>query len=163
MLLLISLNIGINPRLTNTASMTNGRAFIKPLLILSTLSFMVTIPHVIEDFQYRVPESFGINPSIAGLLVGIGLAVQVGGIIGIVRGTKWGLIITLFVSAGWFMGAILDHLSDVLSTSPYRHGFLSRSLEALIILDFGVILVLSGLGLKKMTSRSVLRQTKDRN
>lgn len=143
--------------------MTKERSLIKPILILSVLSFMVTVPHVIEDFQYKVPESFGIDPSIAGLLVGIGLAVQVGGIIGIVRGTKWGLIITLFVSTGWFLGAILDHLPDVLSSSPYRHGFLSRSLEALIILGFGVILVLSGLGLKKMKSRVAHRQTKDKN
>ena len=140
--------MGADPRST-MALITEERPFIKPLLILSALSFMATIPHVIEDFQYGVPESFGVNPSIAGLLVGIGLAVQVGGIIGIARGTKWGLIITLLVSTGWLLGAILDHLPDILSSAPYRQGALSRFLEALIILDFGVILILSGLGLKK--------------
>jgi len=129
--------------------MTETKPFMKPLLILSVLSFMVTIPHAIEDFQYGVPESFGVNPSIAGLLVGIGLAVQVLGIIGVSQGTRWGLIITLVVAIGWVLGAILDHLPDILSSRPYRHGVLSRSLEALIILDFGALFVLSGLGLKQ--------------
>ena len=150
-MVILVLLLGIDQRLA-AALMTEKRPFIKPLLILSALSFMVSIPHVIEDFQYGIPKSFGVNPSIAGLLVGIGLAVQVGGIIGIARGTKWGLIITLLVSTGWLLGAILDHLPDILSSAPYRQGVLSRSLEALIILDFGVILILSGLGLKKKKS-----------
>lgn len=143
--------------------MTEEKSFIKALLILSALSFMVTIPHVIEDFQYGVPASFGVDPSIAGLLVGIGLSVQVGGIIGIVRGTKWGLIITFFVSTVWFLGAILDHLPDILSSASYRLGILSRSLEALIIFDFGVILFLSGLELKNMRLASGVNRIKERN
>ena len=129
--------------------MTLQKPFIKPLLVLSILSFCITIPHVIEDFRYGVPESFGVDPSIAGLLVGMGLAIQVAGIIGVIQGTRWGFVMTLFVAAGWVLGAVFDHLPDILSREPYRQGLLSRSLEMLIILDFAAILVLSTLGLKK--------------
>lgn len=122
---------------------------IRPLLILSVLSFIFTIPHVLEDFEYGVPESFGVHPSVASFLVGIMLAVQVIGIIGISRETRWGLFITLFIAMVWFLGAILDHLPDIVSSDVYRHGAISRSLESLIILDFAAIAVMSGFGLKK--------------
>ena len=129
--------------------MIEENRLIKLLLILSVLSFMVTVPHVIEDFHYGVPESFGVNPSIAGLLVGLGFAVQVAGIIGITRRAKWGLIITLLVAAVWVLGAILDHLPDIVSSSPYREGVLSRTLEVFIILNFSALFALSGIGLKQ--------------
>ena len=129
--------------------MIEENRMVRPLLILSVLSFTFTIPHVIEDFQYGVPESFGVHPSVAGLLVGIALAVQVMGIIGISRETRWGLFITLFIAMVWLLGAIFDHLPDILSSNAYRHGAISRSLESLIILDFAAIAVISGFGLKK--------------
>ena len=139
--------------------MSHQKPFIKTLLAFSVLSFCVTIPHVIEDFHYGVPESFGIHPSIAGLLVGVGLALQVLGIIGVIQGTRWGFVITLFVATGWVLGAVLDHLPDILSREPYRQGLLSRSLEALIILDFAGIIILCTLGLKKKNRAPPLLDT----
>lgn len=134
-----------------TAEAPNGRT--RLILGLSAASFLVTVPHAVEDILYGVPEAFGLSSSIAALLLGAGFALQVCGIIGIAGGARWGLWVTFVVALGWFLGAVLDHLPDLLSSAPYRHGLLSRGLEALIIGIFASLLVLCGLSLRH-TERS---------
>jgi hypothetical protein len=123
--------------------------FQNAILFLSVLTFLATVPHAVEDFHYGVPQKFGVPTSVAGLFLGIGFAVQVVGIIGISRGKRWGLAVTLLVGLGWLLGALFDHFVDILSNVTYREGLLSRVLVLLIIgLSAGVTL-LSGLALKQ--------------
>jgi hypothetical protein len=122
---------------------------IRPILILSVLSFLVTIPHAVEDFLYGVPQQFGVPTPLAGLVLGLGYAIQVIGVIGVARGQQWGLLITFFVSLGWMLGAALDHLPDVFSAEPFREGAVSRLLVTLILLVTGGLTVLSGVALRR--------------
>ncbi|HET6371590.1 MAG TPA: hypothetical protein VFG95_10355 [Nitrospiria bacterium] len=123
--------------------------FQNAILFLSVLTFLATVPHAVEDFHYGVPQKFGVSASVAGLLLGIGYAVQVVGIIAVSRDKRWGLAVTLLVGLGWLLGALFDHLVDIFSSQPYREGLFSRVLVLLIIgLSAGVTL-LSGLALKQ--------------
>jgi len=99
----------------------------------SILSFAVTVPHAIEDFLYGVPRQFGVSNGPAALILGAGYAVQAAGIVGVNRGKRWGLLVTLAVATAWLAGDLLDHLPDLLSSAPYREGASSRLLEILIV------------------------------
>jgi hypothetical protein len=123
--------------------------FENAILFLSALTFLATVPHAVEDFQYGVPQKFGMTASAAGILLGVGYAVQAAGIVGVSRGKRWGLIVTLFVGLVWLSGALFDHLTDILSAASYREGLLSRVLVLLIICLSAGVTLLSGLALKR--------------
>ncbi len=117
------------------------------VLLLSFASLAVTIPHVIEDFVYGVHRGFGLALIPAALVVGLGYAFQVAGLLLLARGSRGGLIITLVAGIGWFLGVALDHLPDILFTFPYREGTVSKLLEILILLLGGAMALSSGAAL----------------
>ena len=110
------------------------------LVAVALASFLVTLPHAFEDFVEGVPEEFGVGVLSGGVLLAAAYAVHVLGIVLTSHGRPAGYAINLLAGLGWFFGAILDHLPDVLSSEPYRAGFPSRLLEVLIML-FGLALV----------------------
>jgi len=107
-------------------------------------SFLVTLPHSFEDFVEGVPQQFGVGVLTGGLLLAGAYAVHASGIVLASHERPAGYAINLLAGMGWFLGALFDHLPDVLSFEPYRAGFPSKMLEVLVMV-FGLALVfLSG-------------------
>ena len=104
------------------------------LLVLSVASVLVTLPHSIEDFHYGIAARFhlGLLPAAFGLA--LGYAAQMVGLALASHRRRLGYLISLVVGVIWFLGAVGDHLRDVLMTWPYRAGLISKTLEVLIML-----------------------------
>lgn len=109
-------------------------AAVRALLALSVASVLVTLPHSIEDFHYGIAARvhLGLLPAACGLAVGY--AAQMVGLLLSVQRRRAGYVLSLAVGLIWFLGAVLDHLRDVLLIWPYRAGLLSKALEVLIML-----------------------------
>ncbi len=110
------------------------------LVTVALTSFLVTLLHSVEDFVSGVPARFGVGVLTGGFVLGVGYAFHALGILLASRGRSSGYLINLLVGLGWFFGAVLDHLPDVLFSSSYRAGAPSKLLEVLIML-FGITLV----------------------
>ncbi|MGB3683445.1 MAG: hypothetical protein WA990_13295, partial [Rubrobacteraceae bacterium] len=109
------------------------------LVAVALASFLVTLPHSVEDFVSGVPARFGVGVLTGGVLLGIGYAFHALGILLASHRRPSGYLINLLVGLGWFFGAVLDHLPDVLFTASYRAGAPSKLLEVLVML-FGIVL-----------------------
>ena len=109
-------------------------------MLVGLASFLVTLPHSFEDFVEGVPQDFGVGVLSGGLLLAVAYAVHALGIL--LASHEWpaGYVIYLFAGMGWFLGALFDHLPDVLSLEPYRAGFPSKLLEVLVMV-FGLALI----------------------
>ncbi len=109
-------------------------AAVRLLLVLSVASVLVTLPHSIEDFHYGIAARvhLGLLPAAFGLA--LGYAAQMVGLLLAAHRRRAGYLLSLAVGLIWFLGAVLDHLRDVLVTWPYRAGLLSKALEVLIML-----------------------------
>lgn len=114
------------------------------LVLVGLASFLVTLPHAFEDFVEGVPQGFGVGVLVGGILLATFYTAHALGIV-LASHERWsGYLINLLIGMGWFLGALFDHLPDVLSFEPYRAGFPSRLLEVLVMV-FGLALVfLSG-------------------
>ena len=121
----------------------------RALVAVALASFLVTLPHSVEDFVSGVPARFGVGVLTGGFLLGIGYAFHALGILLVSHRRPTGYLINLLVGLGWFFGAVLDHLPDVLFSTSYRAGAPSKLLEVLIML-FGIVLVV-------LSSRLLLR------
>ena len=123
-------------------------------VIVSAASFLVTLPHVFEDFAYGVPQKFGLSILTAGFLVAIGYFVHLIGILLTLNGKQAGLAIQLLIGLGWTAGAILDHLPEVLRAGPYRQGTISRVIVLLIIQVGLIMVVLSAVAIKQLRRKN---------
>lgn len=110
------------------------------LVAVALASFLVTLPHSVEDFIFGVPARFGVGVLTGAFLLGAGYTLHALGIVLASHRRPSGYLINLFVGLGWFFGAALDHLPDVLFSASYRAGASSKLLEVLIML-FGIALV----------------------
>ncbi len=121
------------PRVRPAPGVRHGR-LVRGLLVLSVASVLVTLPHSVEDLHYGIAARFhlGLLPAAFGLAVGY--AAQMAGLVLTAQRRRAGYALSLAVGAAWFLGAVLDHLRDVLFTWPYRTGLLSKALEVLIML-----------------------------
>jgi hypothetical protein len=100
---------------------------------LSVLLVMVTAPHAAEDFAYGVFMRFGISDLAAGLVLAVAYGLQTYGAYLSGRGVRSGSAILGIMGAVWCVGALAIHGREILSTGNYRHGFISKALEVLII------------------------------
>jgi hypothetical protein len=100
---------------------------------LSVLLVMVTAPHAAEDFAYGVFVRFGISALAAGLVLAVAYGLQTYGAYLSGRGVRSGSVILGIVGAVWCVGALAIHGREILSTGNYRHGFISKALEVLIV------------------------------
>lgn len=96
------------------------------LAFISLAGFLATVPHVVEDFVYGVPQKYGVGLSAAGMLVAAGYFIQAYGIILLIEGKRAGSWISLMIGGAWLAGALWDHLADLVSAEPYRQGAVSR-------------------------------------
>lgn len=113
------------------------------LVTVALASFLVTLPHSVEDFVFGVPARFGVGVLTGGFLLGAGYALHALGILLASHGRSSGYIINLLVGLGWFFGAVLDHLPDVLFSTSYRTGTSSKLLEVLVMLLGAALVALS--------------------
>ncbi len=122
------------PRPGNEAHPRPFPPAVRWLFALSVASVLVTLPHSIEDFHYGIAARFhlGLLPAAFGLA--IGYAAQMVGLALASHRQRSGYLISLAVGLIWFLGAVGDHLRDVLTTWPYRAGLISKTLEVLIML-----------------------------
>ena len=114
---------------------------------LGVLALLVTLPHSLEDFVYGIPARFGLDVLTAGILLAAGYALHLVGMLLAARGSAWGYGINLLVGLGWLVGAVADHLSEVLYAAPYRAGLPSKVLEVGIMVVGAALAVVSALAL----------------
>lgn len=104
---------------------------IRWLLVVSVLSVPLTLTHSIEDFAVGIYQRFGLPLLLAACLLSLGYAAQLVAGIASARERRWGHGLNLMVALIWFVGAVADHLGEVITTptSQYRAGLLSKALE----------------------------------
>lgn len=120
-----------------------GREQIKlrGLLIISTfVLIMVTLPHALEDFQYRELARFGISTALGVVALALMYGAQLLGISLVVRGRSGGALVLALVGAIWCLGDIVIHGHEMLFAGPeYRHAAISKALELFIMVLGGSI------------------------
>jgi len=83
----------------------------------------------------------------AGMLLSLAFIAQVVGVLLILHRRRSGLGVTLGIALFWFIGAVLDHLHDVLFAWPYREGIISKAMEIAIIVSMALLSVISAIAL----------------
>ncbi|HXC61260.1 MAG TPA: hypothetical protein VNV63_01175 [Nitrospiria bacterium] len=124
-------------------------------IIVSAASLLVTLPHAFEDFVYGVPQQFGLSVMAAGFLVAIGYLLQLIGMLLALHGRQTGLVLLLLIGLGWTVGAMMDHLPEILQAGPYRQGTISKVMELLIIQIGLVLVVLSAAAIRQLRRRNL--------
>lgn len=95
---------------------------------------LVSLPHAIEDFHYGDLLRLGIALPAGVTILVIAYSLQLSGIALTVRRRRDGPALLAIMGAVWCIGAIAIHGHDLLYAGPdYRHGFVSKLLEVLII------------------------------
>jgi hypothetical protein len=95
-------------------------------IALSVLSLPFLFPHVVEDFARDVAERGDLPSGIAGMLLGILLAVQMVGIALASRGRLVGIVLIALSGAVWIAGAIAHHGRPLLAEGlGFRRSVLS--------------------------------------
>ena len=97
-----------------------------------------SIPHLIDDFLYDIPEEFGITDQFAQGLSGPFILIYLGILIGLALEKRWGLISAMSMGGFLALAGILKHIPLMIQPGPYWSGWFSE------LLIFGMIL--SGLG-----------------
>ena len=122
-----------------------GRTLQALVIASSLLLLAVGLAHSFEDFAYNEPAEFGQSVTVAGSLLAVAFAFQVAGIIlaSVRRIPGYGM--TLATGLVWVTAVLLAHGRDMLATSPYREGAVSRVFE-FGILGLGIILASLSLG-----------------
>lgn len=100
----------------------------------SVINVLFTVPHSIEDFAYGVPARFGLDKLTAGVLLAMVYGAQVLGAAWAGRERRAGYWVNLALAAFWLLGAVFDHLGEVLFAYPYRAGAISKALEVGVML-----------------------------
>ncbi len=104
------------------------------LVVVAVALAFVAFPHALEDFRYGDLDRFGISLAASEWLLAGAYVLQLIGIALVLRGNDRAAIVLAFTGALWCIGAIVVHGHDMLFAGPdYRHGFISKLLEGLII------------------------------
>ncbi len=110
---------------------------------LAVASLIVTLPHSLEDFVSGIPARFGLSVLVAGVILGFGYAVHVVGILRAAQGSPIGYAINMLIGLIWFLGAVFDHLPEVVGTGPYRAGLPSKALVVGIMVISAALAIVS--------------------
>jgi hypothetical protein len=113
---------------------------------VSSVSFLFTIPHSIEDFASGIAQRFGLSALTAGVSLGVVMAAQVWATAALgwkPRPARWVLLVNgLF----WVIGALADHLPDLFDPT-WRSGVPSKVLVLGIIVSQASVVAPAGLEL----------------
>jgi hypothetical protein len=86
-----------------------ARGFRGGAIALSLVSLPFLLPHVLEDFADGIAQRAGLSPGLAAALLGVGLALQMLGLILAGSGRRIGLAATALAGAVWTAGALWEH------------------------------------------------------
>jgi len=94
----------------------------------SVASFPFLLPHVVEDFGWGIADRAGLTADVGAALLGLGLAVQILGLILSGQGKRGGLVVVAVAGAVWTLGALWEHGMALLL---FGFGFRGRPLSAI--------------------------------
>lgn len=120
------------------------------LIAATGLLIIVTLPHVIEDFQFRALAQFGITMPLGIAVLAIMYSLQLIALGLVFKGSSRAALVLALTGAIWCVGAALIHGHDIIfAGESYRHGPISKLLEVLIIL-LGAVVAITGIRLSTM-------------
>jgi hypothetical protein len=120
---------------------------------VSSVTFLFTVPHSIEDFTHGIAQRFGLSVLAAGVGLGLAFAVQVWATAALdLRPTlaRWLLLV---IGLFWVVGALADHIPDLLNAT-WRSGARSKTLVVGIIVSQTLVVALSSALLLKSRPRT---------
>lgn len=116
---------------------------------------LVSLPHALEDFHYGDLLRLGMALPAAVAILATAYVLQLTGIALVARGHRSGPVLLGVMGAVWCAGALAIHGHDLLFAGPdYRHGFISKALEVLIIVLGAVCALLGALSLRHASRRT---------
>lgn len=118
---------------------------------VSSITFLFTIPHSIEDFTNGIAQRFGLTVLTAAVGLGVPFAVQVWATAALHWRPAMARWLLLAIGLVWVVGALADHVPDLLNAT-WRTGVPSKALVVGIILSQALVMVLAGREL--LTSRT---------
>jgi hypothetical protein len=115
---------------------------------VSSVTFLFTIPHSIEDFTNGIAQRFGLSVLLAAVALGMAFAAQVWS----TSALGWRPVLSrwllLLIGLFWVVGALADHVPDLLNAT-WRSGVPSKALVVGIILSQAAVAILAGSELRK--------------
>jgi len=113
------------------------------VLINGAIMVGVAIPHLIDDFLFKIPEEFGLSNIQAQILAGFFAAMLIAVFSLAARGQRWGFIGTAFLGGFLALAGILKHVPRILQPGPYWSGLFSEILIGVLILSGISLLIIS--------------------
>ena len=111
---------------------------------VSSVTFLFTIPHSIEDFTYGIAQRFGLSVLAAATGLGIVLAAQVWATAALGWRPTLARSLVLAIGLFWVIGALADHVPDLL-TPDWRAGVPSQALVVGIMVSQALVAALAGI------------------
>jgi hypothetical protein len=109
----------------------------------SSVTFLFTIPHSIEDFTNGIAQRFGLAVLTAAVGLGIAFAAQVWATAALDWRPTLARWLLLLIGVLWVVGALADHVPDLLNAT-WRSGLPSKALVVGIILSQALVVGLAG-------------------
>lgn len=119
---------------------------------VSSVTFLFTIPHSIEDFTNGIAQRFGLSVLVAAVGLGIAFAVQAWATAALDWRPALSRWLLLLIGLFWVIGALGDHVPDLLNAT-WRSGVPSKALVVGIILTQAAVAILAGSELRKGRAR----------
>ena len=117
---------------------------------VSSITFLFTIPHSIEDFTYGIAQRFGLAVLTAAVGLGVAFAAQVWATAALDWRPAQARSLLVVIGLVWVLGALADHVPDLLNAA-WRTGVPSKTLVVGIILSQALVIVLAGSELRGMS------------
>jgi hypothetical protein len=117
------------------------------VLAAALLLIFFSIPHLIDDFLFGVPEEFGLGQPFALILAGVFAVILVLSVVGVALCKRAGYVASLVMGIFLSLAGLLKHLPGMIKPGPYWSGWLSE------LLILGVIvsgLLLAGVSLRAL-------------
>jgi hypothetical protein len=129
----------------------SSSAFVRAGL-LSIVLLVATLPHVLEDFEFREPARFGVPVWAAVTVLCVAYAVQILGAVLCLQGRIWGVRLVIATALIWAVGAVAIHGPEIAGAgSAWRFGYISIADVVLIVV---LALATAALGLTAATRRT---------
>lgn len=100
-------------------------AMVRRVVILSILLLFFSVPHTLEDFATGEPGKAGIPAPVLSLVVASVLALQALGLYWLGQKQRRGFLVQAGVGLFWPVASGVAQLPTMLSSVPYRSGFIS--------------------------------------
>lgn len=115
-----------------------------PNSVLAYLLLAVfSIPHLIDDFLFDIPEQFRISNMTAQILAGVFILIFLLIFMELVQGKRRGIYGAMFMGTFLALAGILKHIPLIIKPGPYWSGWFSEGLIYGMILS-GIWLTISG-------------------